>query len=98
MLQMSQIEKPRCSAKIDQVRLRCAMDFPLDFQNVSSSGSHSEIQVEFRWLISLSLSGWHRSLTSAVALLRAGTDEKARPPGARKASLPGRRHCLWCRR
>src|SRR5580700_1445611 len=46
MLQIIQIEKPRCSAKIDQIRLRRAMNLPLDSQNFSSSGFHSEIQVE----------------------------------------------------
>jgi len=47
MLQISQIEKPRCSATIDQMRLRCAMALPVVFQNTSSSGFHSAIQVEF---------------------------------------------------
>ncbi len=44
MLQISQIEKPRCSATIDQIRLRRAMSLPLVSQNFSSSGSHCEIQ------------------------------------------------------
>src|SRR5690349_25017022 len=35
----------RSSAQIDQMRLRWAMDLPRDFQNVSSSGFQSEIQV-----------------------------------------------------
>src|SRR5215475_5151582 len=51
MLQTNQIEKPRCSATIDQMRLRRAIDLPLVFQNVSSSGFQSEIQVELRLLI-----------------------------------------------
>src|SRR5215468_255624 len=47
MLHISQIEKPRCSAKIDQMRLRRAMNLPLAFQNFSSSGSQCAIQAEF---------------------------------------------------
>src|SRR5215472_484808 len=46
MLQISQIEKPRCSARMDQKRLRLAMNFPFDSQNCSSSGFQSEIQVD----------------------------------------------------
>src|SRR5215471_11989037 len=46
MLQISQIEKPRCSARIDQKRFRLAMNFPFDSQNCSSSGFQSEIQVD----------------------------------------------------
>src|SRR5262249_28693019 len=57
MLQTSQIEKPRCSAKIDQMRLRRAMALPVDFQNCASSGFQSEIQVGFRLLINVFLSG-----------------------------------------
>src|SRR5215468_8841300 len=45
MLQISQIEKPRCSATIDQIRLRRAMAFPFEFQYFSSSGFQSEIQL-----------------------------------------------------
>src|SRR5665811_1156331 len=45
MLQISQTENPICSATIDQMRLRRAMTLPLEFQNASSSGSQSEIQV-----------------------------------------------------
>src|SRR5262249_11855097 len=48
MLQTSQTEKPRCSATIDQIRLRRAIAFPLVFQNVESSGFQSEIHVAFR--------------------------------------------------
>src|SRR5262245_37623242 len=57
MLQTSQIEKPRCSAKIDQMRLRWAIALPVDFQNCASSGFQSEIQVGFRLLINVFLSG-----------------------------------------
>src|SRR5258707_14866513 len=45
MLQISQTEKPMCSATIDQMRLRRATALPLVFQYVSSSGFQSEIQV-----------------------------------------------------
>src|SRR3984893_16562722 len=51
MLQISQTEKPICSAKIDQIKLRRAMNLPLEFQNFSSSGFQSEIQVVVRSLI-----------------------------------------------
>src|ERR1700729_3501374 len=44
MLQISQTENPICSATIDQMRLRRAITLPFEFQNVSSSGFHSEIQ------------------------------------------------------
>src|SRR3954465_10024542 len=43
-LQISQTEKPRCSAKIDQIRLRLATALPPCSQNVSSSGRQSLIQ------------------------------------------------------
>src|SRR5216683_2206672 len=51
MLQISQTEKPICSATIDQIRLRRAMNLPLEFQNFSSSGFQSEIQEVVRSLI-----------------------------------------------
>jgi hypothetical protein len=54
MLQISQTEKPMCSATIDQIRLRRAMNLPLEFQNCVSSGFQSEIQVFM--LIALSFS------------------------------------------
>src|SRR5216684_8134285 len=54
MLQISQTENPICSATIDQMRLRRAMALPLVFQNVSSSGFQSEIQVGFGELIEIS--------------------------------------------
>src|SRR5207248_5939321 len=57
MLQSSQIEKPRCSATTDQMRLRRAMYLPVDSQNFSFSGFQSEIQVRFRLLISTFLCG-----------------------------------------
>ncbi len=43
-LQISQTEKPRCSAKIDQIRLRRATRRPVDSQNSGSSGRQSSIQ------------------------------------------------------
>src|ERR1700748_3066656 len=47
MLQISQTENPMFSATIDQIRLRRATNLPVEFQNFSSSGLQSEIQV---WL------------------------------------------------
>src|SRR5262249_33922329 len=89
MLQMSQIEKPRCSATIDQMRLRWAMNLPVDFQNVSSSGFHSKIQLGLRLLIKVFLSGGARprepKTMNAV-------------PRRSKAFLPGRRRCLFSAR
>src|SRR5215510_3543763 len=86
MLQMSQIEKPRCSATIDQMRLRWAMNLPVDFQNVSSSGFHSEIQLGLGLLIRVFLSGGDRprepKTTNAA-------------PRRSKAFLPGRRRSLF---
>src|SRR5712671_3716270 len=57
MLQISQTENPICSATIDQMRLRRAMTLPLEFQNFSSSGFQSVIQVGSFWLIGDFLSG-----------------------------------------
>src|SRR5437764_13542680 len=54
MLQTSQIEKPRCSATTDQMRLRSATCLPVDSQNFLFSGSHSEMQVWSRLLIACS--------------------------------------------
>src|SRR5580700_6067255 len=51
MLQISQTEKPICSAIIDQMRLRRATNLPVEFQNFSFSGSQSEIHVVFGLLI-----------------------------------------------
>src|SRR6185312_14791254 len=45
MDQIAQTENPMCSATIDQIKLRRATNLPLDSQNFSSSGFHSEIQV-----------------------------------------------------
>ena len=44
MLQSSQTEKPMCSAKIDQIRLRRAIGRPVLSQNCGSSGSQWSIQ------------------------------------------------------
>src|SRR2546423_15216511 len=57
MLQMSQMENPRCSAKIDRMRLRRETNLPVDCQNFSSSGFQSEIQAGLSLLISAFLSG-----------------------------------------
>src|ERR1700739_2713737 len=53
MLQISQTEKPMCSATMDQIKLRLAMNFPLACQNFSSSGFQSAIHVS-RMAIGLS--------------------------------------------
>src|SRR5215469_1785104 len=49
--QIAQTENPICSATIDQIRLRRAMNLPLDSQNFSSSGFQSAIQLGFCSLI-----------------------------------------------
>src|ERR1700756_809674 len=95
MLQISQIEKPRCSATIDQMRLRRAMVLPSEFQNFSSSGFQSAIHREFRVLIEHFLS------ERALRRLREPDDPgtfptcpKQKPPGealarpSRAAALP----------
>src|ERR1700746_3094839 len=51
MLQISQTENPMCSATIDQMRLRRAINLPLEFQKAWSSGFQSEIQGVFWSLI-----------------------------------------------
>src|SRR5437762_1414374 len=71
MLQSSQIEKPRCSAKIDQMRLRRAMALPLDCQNFSSSGFQSEIQAGLSSLINVFLSDGDRPRIGAAEIGRA---------------------------
>src|SRR4029077_9508648 len=92
MLQMSQIEKPRCSAKIDQMRLRCAMDLPVDFQNVSSSGFQSAIQVEVRFLISLFLFGWRWRCWEGNSA--AGGEQREKNAAARRSKRPSRAAAL----
>src|SRR5271155_3447812 len=57
MLQISQIEKPTCSATMDQMRLRRATNLPPDSQNFSSSGFQSVIQVVFRLVTGISSRG-----------------------------------------
>src|SRR6478672_8108681 len=79
MLQISQIEKPRCSATIDQMRLRWATALPLDFQKFSSSGFHSEIQVGFRLLIP--------NLSSAVARASPSSGRAPRRKGCANVML-----------
>src|SRR6266849_1503609 len=44
MLHISQMEKPRCSATIEKIRLRRAVVLPVDSQKFSSSGCQSDIQ------------------------------------------------------
>src|SRR5580693_4435830 len=68
MLQTNQIEKPRCSAKIDQARLRRAMNLPLDSQNFASSGFQSEIQVELSLLMGVVSfrSSWVQTASQAL--------------------------------
>src|SRR5271155_632872 len=56
MLQISQTEKPICSATIDQMRLRRATNLPVVSQNFGSSGFQSEIQ-DVCMRMSLFLSG-----------------------------------------
>src|SRR5229473_5215080 len=46
MLQTSQTENPRFSARIDQMRLRRAIDLPLFSQNSASSGFQSLIHLD----------------------------------------------------
>src|SRR6266852_9950913 len=46
MLQTSQTENPRFSARIDQMRLRRAIDLPLFSQNSESSGFQSLIHFD----------------------------------------------------
>src|SRR5260370_20705895 len=76
MLHTSQIENPRCSAKIDQIRLRRAINLPLDSQYFSSSGSQFEIQAVRCLLISVvSL----RSRSVQIPGFRLGAEET--PPG-----------------
>src|SRR5258708_38333574 len=58
MLQTSQIENPRCSAMIDQMRLRRATVLPVESQNFSSSGCHSAIQVVFGVVVISSTPRW----------------------------------------
>src|ERR1700721_321979 len=95
MLQISQIEKPRCSAMIDQMRLRLAMALPLDSQNVASSGFQSAIQRVFASLIDDFLSArLRRRRSPRVELATRATPgissgQKQKPPSeARVERLP----------
>src|SRR6478735_11629886 len=56
-LQISQTEKPRCSAKIDQIRLRLATRRPPPSQNCGSSGRQSSIQWPARARVTVGASG-----------------------------------------
>src|SRR6516164_10581163 len=62
MLQISQIENPRCSAKIDQIKFRRAINLPFDSQNLWSSGFQSEIQ-----LVPIAIMAFSRSRQSQMA-------------------------------
>src|SRR3954467_14216265 len=70
ILQTSQIEKPRCSATIDQIRLRRAIRLPRVSQNVSSSGRQSTIQLLCRSRIESVL---FRSVSPSAGRNRAGS-------------------------
>src|SRR5215510_211846 len=70
MLQISQIEKPRCSARMDQKRLRLATNFPFDSQNCSSSGFQSVIQVDRGSLMGAPPFWLERNVGSCVPRLR----------------------------
>src|SRR6202166_2507337 len=72
MLQISQTENPICSATIDQIRLRRATTLPLEFQNVSSSGFQSEIQLGSCLLIRYFLSTVIRIARRHGGALRGG--------------------------
>src|ERR1051326_2539249 len=94
MLQTSQIENPRCSAKIDQMRLRRATALPVVFQKVSSSGRQSKIQV-FRLLIGLFLAVGCGTASVHPAQAAAGvhaTRSRSDRPTQRGEPLP--RHAL----
>src|SRR6516165_1125132 len=89
MLQINQIEKPRCSATIDQIRLRRAMNLPFEFQNFSFSGSQSAIHVVFNSLaedfaIVSSLLLCARSVRSPFSV---GPTKKLQPE-ARRCAFP----------
>jgi hypothetical protein len=66
MLQISQTENPTFSATIDQIRLRRATNLPVEFQNVSSSGFHSEIQIGLFSRMTDSFLGDHPSRATGV--------------------------------
>src|SRR5215510_9779995 len=82
MLQISQTEKPICSATIDQIRLRRATVLPVVFQNASSSGRQSEIQVGFPFgFFVIDNPFWSHRCFVAVSASRHG--------GALRGSIPG---------
>src|SRR5262249_22374210 len=83
MLQISQIENPRCSATIDQMRLRRATALPLAFQYLSSSGSQSEIQVVFGLLIEVP---FLTASTPPLCWVPCRPKQKTPHPGRTKAS------------
>src|SRR5215467_90878 len=90
MLQINQIEKPRCSATIDQIRLRRAINLPFESQNFSFSGSQSVIHVGFKSLaedfaIVSSLLLCARLVRSPFFL---SCQQKSRRPEARHCAFP----------
>src|SRR5580704_13371365 len=89
MLQISQTENPIFSATIDQIRLRRAMNLPLEFQNFSFSGFQSEIQLVARSLIE-GVPWFESSLRPPRRVLCA--QQKSRSPGTHRfpgaAALP----------
>src|SRR3954453_20906305 len=92
MLQTSQIEKPICSATIDQIRLRRAIRFPRVSQNASSSGCQSDIQLVCRLRIeSVPVPAFDlfAEPVSDRAGLRCETDANPVPAAFRPAGLCG---------
>jgi hypothetical protein len=62
--QISQTENPMFSATIDQIKLRRATNLPVEFQNVSSSGLQSEIQIVLFGFCSLTQISFLRSMAA----------------------------------
>src|SRR5580692_3002320 len=90
MLQISQTENPICSATIDQMRLRLAMNLPLDSQNFSSSGFQSEIHVDMLIALSFVLSCSSRSIGRSR-----GQQKTPCLEGRDIAFPPEQRRCCW---
>src|SRR5579864_1690227 len=85
MLHINQIEKPRCSAKIEKIRLRRAMVLPLVSQNFSSSGFQSDIQLGSRVLI-----GDYPFLSAGETAAMGAAGRRTPKSGESYASQPGR--------
>src|SRR6478609_9389895 len=82
-LQISQTEKPRCSAKIDQIRLRRATCLPPPSQNSGSSGRQSSIQRPPRARVAGGASG-RESVVVMRPTLGAGSFARLRTPYRRR--------------